>query len=75
MLNISVSVGKLFAKNIDIGSISKSGIGTSLILINKKVSKSLVWLLKLNKQFCSQTRTATNHIRNANNVLQSCARD
>ena len=53
MLNISVGVGKLFAKIIDIGSIGKGGIGTSLILINKKVSKSLVWFLKLNKQFCS----------------------
>ena len=75
MLNISIGVGKLFAKNIGIGSISKGGIGTSLILINDKVSKSVVWLLKLNKQFCSQTRTVTNHIRNANNILQSCARD
>ena len=75
MLNISIDVGKLFAKNIGIGSIGKGGIGTSLILVNNKVSKSVVWLLKLNKQFCSQTRTATNHIRNANNILQSCARD
>ena len=75
MLNISIGVGKLFAKNIDIGSIGKGGIGTSPILVNNKVSKSVVWLLKLNKQFCSQTRTATNHIRNANNILQSCVRD
>ena len=75
MLNISIGVGKLFAKNIGIGSIGKGGIGTSLILVNNKVSKSVVWLLKLNKQFCSQTRTATNHIRDVSNILQSCARD